>query len=246
MLVAGLNLWEDQVVGGCCDGVCGGGGGGGSSSSSGSGPSTQSEPQVTLYVGGLDPHNVTEATLREKFGVYGEIKTLSYKNTNKEGQIDERSAFCFLTFTTPESAAKALESEDSSRWHGRVIRVQFPQSDTEKMERKAKRLAGPPEPYPIPEGYPYSPGYGYGGYGPYAGYGYGYGGYPPDHPPSGYPYPPNGSGPVPPGGSAVPPYDYYPSYPPPHPWGGIGDDKRKAEADPEYRPEKRSRTDLYR
>lgn len=50
--------------------------------------------------------------------------------------IVTEGSFCFINFSTPEAAAKAVEKEDGSEWLGKTLRVEFPQPVAKRDKRR--------------------------------------------------------------------------------------------------------------
>lgn len=110
-----------------------------------------------IFVGSLNPQEITQDLLTEHFEVYGEIESAtlinreenndsSFRNTSPSpnGVSDEsnstrpRNAFAFIRYKTPEHSAAAIESENGKDWLGNRIRVQYCESKEMKNKRRAK------------------------------------------------------------------------------------------------------------
>jgi len=107
--------------------------------------------KCNIFVGGLHPHHVEEGILRDRFGAYGTLDSVTLVNRHAHEETEEtkgpregpqRSAFAFLRYTTPEASASAIESENGSEWFERKIRVQYCESQETKNKRRAAKGQG--------------------------------------------------------------------------------------------------------
>ncbi|CAJ2501008.1 Uu.00g038610.m01.CDS01 [Anthostomella pinea] len=81
--------------------------------------------------------DATDVHLREAFGKYGDITAI---NIGRDGRGLSRG-FGFITFTTKESADRAVEEVHKSFWHGRRINVEHrkPSSSDGRSEARGQR-----------------------------------------------------------------------------------------------------------
>ncbi|KAJ3213555.1 hypothetical protein HDU67_002765 [Dinochytrium kinnereticum] len=77
-----------------------------------------------LFIGKLNPEEVTEDLLRDRFGKYGEIKSMKLLK-GQQVFSEQRDAFAFIRYATRESAEKAIDDENGGLWLGRVIKVKY-------------------------------------------------------------------------------------------------------------------------
>ncbi|KAL1922791.1 uncharacterized protein VTP21DRAFT_9167 [Calcarisporiella thermophila] len=75
----------------------------------------------SIFVGQLNPREVTAEKLQERFGVYGEITRLELVNKDPLG----RPAFAFISYPSEEAALAAIQHENHVCFLGYPIRVQF-------------------------------------------------------------------------------------------------------------------------
>ena len=73
---------------------------------------------MNLYVGNL-PYSATDEELREAFGNFGEVSSVSVITDKFSGRS---KGFAFITFKEEEGAAKAIEN-DGNEFQGRNIRI---------------------------------------------------------------------------------------------------------------------------
>lgn len=95
----------------------------------------------TIYVGGINCRHISEEMIRERFGQHGEIETITFIKP-PEDQVD-RDGYCFIRFADKLCAAKALETEQNVEWHGKHLRVDYPDPPSIKQEKKLKKEATP-------------------------------------------------------------------------------------------------------
>jgi len=88
--------------------------------------------RMTLYIGGIS-RDATEEMIRERFLQYGSIEYLNYTKG------EEKDGFAFIRFSEKIAAAKALESENNTKWLGRHIRVDYPDPPSVKEEKKKEK-----------------------------------------------------------------------------------------------------------
>jgi RNA recognition motif-containing protein len=122
-------------------------------------PDTLGVDKYNIFIGGLNPDEVTKEAIEAKFVEYGEIESASV--INKEDGADgseeppspgPRSAFAFVRYTDPSSSAAAIEAENGVEWLGRRIRVQYCESAEMKNKRRQTKYAQQTQPQP-----PYAP-----------------------------------------------------------------------------------------
>ncbi|KAI9597919.1 hypothetical protein BDF19DRAFT_433037 [Syncephalis fuscata] len=80
--------------------------------------------KTSLFVGQLNPREITENKLRDRFKRYGTIAEISLINRPSFHSF-ARCAFSFIRYEDPESATKALAAEDGAQWLGYSISVQY-------------------------------------------------------------------------------------------------------------------------
>jgi RNA recognition motif-containing protein len=83
-----------------------------------------------LFFGGL-AWGTTEASLRAACQKYGEIEDVAIIQDRATGRS---KGFGFVTFTTDEAAAKALEEMNGMVLDGRPIKVDFPREREPRRE----------------------------------------------------------------------------------------------------------------
>ncbi|KAI9143454.1 hypothetical protein BKA69DRAFT_1123237 [Paraphysoderma sedebokerense] len=89
----------------------------------------------SIFVGQLNPMEVTEQTLRDRFSRYGEIESINL--VNKAAPTPEgRMAFAFIKFSTEGSAQYAVEAENSTEFEGRRIRVTLRETAESRAQKK--------------------------------------------------------------------------------------------------------------
>lgn len=81
-----------------------------------------------LFVGGL-PWKTTEKELRDVFSKFGEVEDVKVIRDRRTGKS---KGFGFVTFGTPESAAKAKEGLNNSTFGDRTIKVDWAKEKEEK------------------------------------------------------------------------------------------------------------------
>ena len=103
--------------------------------------------KFTLYITGITKDICTEENLRERFGHYGQIESITIPTVN--GNIQ----YAFICFATKESAAEALNNENGSEWFGNIMSVEYSEATESKRIRRQKasmkKLGIPPEMYPV-------------------------------------------------------------------------------------------------
>jgi len=102
-----------------------------------------------IFVGGLNPNEVTKEILEEKFRQYGNVESLTLVNrdfdigTTQAGSVEnsstQRNAYAFIRFTDSSCAEMAIEQENGGDWFNRKIRVQYCESQEMKNKRKANK-----------------------------------------------------------------------------------------------------------
>ncbi|KAL6071263.1 Flowering time control protein FCA, variant 2 [Balamuthia mandrillaris] len=98
-----------------------------------------------IFVGGLNPTQITKELLQERFEGYGPIESISLVKKD-EGEEPEtgipRSAFAFVRFKDASSSASAIEQENGTEWLGKRIRVQYCESADMKGRRRLHQMPG--------------------------------------------------------------------------------------------------------
>eukprot|EP00026_Physarum_polycephalum_P004277 Phypoly_transcript_04294.p1 GENE.Phypoly_transcript_04294~~Phypoly_transcript_04294.p1 ORF type:complete len:546 (+),score=93.93 Phypoly_transcript_04294:324-1961(+) len=116
-------------------------------------PDTLGVDKFNVFLGGLNPDEVTKESIEARFSEYGEIETVSL--VNKDDEIDEaaslgpaslgpHSAFAFVRFADPAASAAAIEAENGAEWLGRRIRVQYCESAEMKNKRRITKYTQQP------------------------------------------------------------------------------------------------------
>jgi RNA recognition motif-containing protein len=93
---------------------------------------TATRPNTTLYVGGLDPHLVSPATLSEAFIPFGEITDITLPKPENPTSTDLHRGFGYVEFEDAADAREALDNMDRSELFGRVIKVAMAKPDVRK------------------------------------------------------------------------------------------------------------------
>ncbi|KAI8055474.1 hypothetical protein BDF22DRAFT_654354 [Syncephalis plumigaleata] len=93
--------------------------------------------KTSLFVGQLDPQEITEEKLRDRFARYGSIAEVILINRPTMNSTKTRFAFAFIRYHNPESASKALAAEDGAYWLNHHISVQYRESREQIMHRRA-------------------------------------------------------------------------------------------------------------
>uniref|UniRef100_A0A7S4HI81 RRM domain-containing protein n=1 Tax=Vannella robusta TaxID=1487602 RepID=A0A7S4HI81_9EUKA len=140
-------------------------------------PETLRVDKNNIFVGGLNPQEITEEKLKERFQVYGEMESVTLVNraeNNPDSRDDGRTvtspsptsasadpngtrpanAFAFIRYKDEEFSAAAIEAENGTDWLGKRIRVQYCESKEMKNKRRAKQMKYPYQPNPYYPGVP--------------------------------------------------------------------------------------------
>jgi len=99
--------------------------------------------KCNIFVGGLNPQQIDEEILAEKFGSYGEIESSTLVNRFANDEDDTkgaRSAFAFIRYKDETAASSAIENENGITWLERRIRVQYCESQEKKNKRRANKF----------------------------------------------------------------------------------------------------------
>lgn len=94
-------------------------------------------PNATVYVGGLDTHFVTAATLSEAFIPFGELVDVTLPKPEAPSSTDLHRGFGYVEFEDAADAKEAVNNMDQSELYGRVIKVAMA-----KPERKEGESSG--------------------------------------------------------------------------------------------------------
>jgi RNA recognition motif-containing protein len=86
-------------------------------------------PNATIYVGGLDTHLVTVATLSEAFVPFGEISDITLPKPEAPSSTDLHRGFGYVEFEDAADAKEAIDNMDQSELYGRVIKVAMAKPD---------------------------------------------------------------------------------------------------------------------
>jgi RNA recognition motif-containing protein len=86
-------------------------------------------PNSTVYVGGLDTHLVTAATLSEAFIPFGEIADITLPKPEAPSSTDLHRGFGYVEFEDAADAKEAIDNMDQSELYGRVIKVAMAKPD---------------------------------------------------------------------------------------------------------------------
>ncbi|KAF9115951.1 hypothetical protein BGX27_005643 [Mortierella sp. AM989] len=89
----------------------------------------------SVFIGQLNPDLVTEAALRNRFKVYGDIQHIHLVKRNKPG-TNRPTAFAFIEFDDENSAKEAIEQENNSTFLRTTIRVQHREASEYRMQRQ--------------------------------------------------------------------------------------------------------------
>mmetsp|Transcript_790 Transcript_790/g.995 ORF Transcript_790/g.995 Transcript_790/m.995 type:complete len:371 (-) Transcript_790:1443-2555(-) len=99
--------------------------------------------KCNIFVGGLNPQQIDEEILADKFGSYGEIESSTlvnrFANDEDETKGTQRSAFAFIRYKEESAASAAIENENGIDWLDRRIRVQYCESQEMKNKRRANK-----------------------------------------------------------------------------------------------------------
>merc|ERR1712232_1253850 len=111
-----------------------------------------------IFVGGLNPQEITDEKLNERFSAYGEIESLTLVNRENNTDIDQeennlsspspndptisrqRNAFAFIRYKDESYSAAAIKEQNGIEWLGKRIRVQYCESKEMKNKRRAKHM----------------------------------------------------------------------------------------------------------
>ncbi|KAJ3163074.1 hypothetical protein HDU86_002243 [Geranomyces michiganensis] len=109
---------------------------------------------TSIFIGQLNPSEITAEMLEERFGQYGQIISLQLVNRYPEGP-GTRPAFAFIKYNDEEDAGEAVRNENSKVWLGQAIRVQYRETGDFRMQRPAfgqDLIAGGPGFFPAQRG----------------------------------------------------------------------------------------------
>ncbi|KAF9585678.1 hypothetical protein BGW38_001261 [Lunasporangiospora selenospora] len=90
----------------------------------------------SVFIGQLNPDQITERDLRERFGEYGTIVHVDLIRRNKPG-IEKPMAYAFIEFDDEHSARRAIEHENTATFQGYTIRVQHRESNEFRAQRQS-------------------------------------------------------------------------------------------------------------
>ncbi|RUS27309.1 hypothetical protein BC938DRAFT_483445 [Jimgerdemannia flammicorona] len=115
----------------------------------------------SVFIGQLNPQEITQELLEERFGVYGKIESAHLVNRGGSNTAVARDAFAFIKYTEEEAAANAIEHENNSNYLDRTIKVAYRKSN-ENLVRpnrygtnySTQFLSGQHAPHPPGVGYP--------------------------------------------------------------------------------------------
>eukprot|EP01097_Dermamoeba_algensis_P001076 TRINITY_DN1406_c0_g1_i3.p1 TRINITY_DN1406_c0_g1~~TRINITY_DN1406_c0_g1_i3.p1 ORF type:complete len:292 (-),score=84.59 TRINITY_DN1406_c0_g1_i3:444-1319(-) len=108
--------------------------------------------KCNVFVGGLNPNQVTKETLEERFNKYGQLESVTLinrednstdpqiLNAGNEEDRPPRNAFAFLRFVHPLSSSAAIEQENGAEWMDRKIKVQYCESPEMKNKRRQNKF----------------------------------------------------------------------------------------------------------
>ncbi|KNE70459.1 hypothetical protein AMAG_14586 [Allomyces macrogynus ATCC 38327] len=82
-----------------------------------------------IFVGQLNPDQVSEQALGERFGRHGPIESVNLVNKNGE-------AFAFIRYEDEESAQEAIDAENGQEFQDRRLRVQFRETPDPRTTKK--------------------------------------------------------------------------------------------------------------
>lgn len=119
-------------------------------------PETLRVDKNNIFVGALNPQEISEEKLSERFGAYGEMESLTLVNrennnddheeNNIPAQIGDsstprqRNAFAFIRYKDEAHSALAIKEQNGTEWLGKRIRVQYCESKEMKNKRRAKHM----------------------------------------------------------------------------------------------------------
>ncbi|KAJ3088134.1 hypothetical protein HDU96_004230, partial [Phlyctochytrium bullatum] len=116
-----------------------------------------------LFVGKLNPNQVTEDLLRAKFAPFGDIRSIrlchgtaqsptpfSSEVQGVQVEDDQSDAFAFVRFYRAECAERAMDETNGTHWLGNTIKVKLREmSSTQQPRRPSSSLdVVPPTAYP--------------------------------------------------------------------------------------------------
>jgi RNA recognition motif-containing protein len=110
--------------------------------------------KCNVFVGGLNPNQVSKELLEDRFGKYGQLESVTLINREdinndahlmneapgSEEDRPPRNAFAFLRFVHPMSSSSAIEQENGAEWLDRKIKVQYCESPEMKNKRRQNKF----------------------------------------------------------------------------------------------------------
>jgi len=99
-----------------------------------------------IYIGSLD-YSIDESEIIHLFSSFGRVTNVEMP---REGTPPRSKGFCFLEYSDPESAEKALQNMNEYPLHGRKMRVGRPTSQTPGRPMTQPFLLGAMQPLLVP------------------------------------------------------------------------------------------------
>ncbi|KAF9976820.1 hypothetical protein BGZ73_007727 [Actinomortierella ambigua] len=89
-----------------------------------------------IFVGQLNPAQVTKEALRERFEQYGNIKGITLLN---RGRLGTRApiAYAFIEYSSDREASEAIEHENNTEFQGHTISVQYRETNEYRLQRQS-------------------------------------------------------------------------------------------------------------
>ncbi|KAF9163430.1 hypothetical protein DFQ26_002520 [Actinomortierella ambigua] len=89
-----------------------------------------------IFVGQLNPAQVTKEALRERFEPYGTIKGITLLN---RGRLGTRApiAYAFIEYSNDQEASEAIEHENGTEFQGHTISVQYRETNEYRLQRQS-------------------------------------------------------------------------------------------------------------
>ncbi|KAG0222636.1 hypothetical protein BGW42_006412 [Actinomortierella wolfii] len=88
-----------------------------------------------IFVGQLNPAQVTKEALQERFEPYGTIKGITLLNRGRQGTKGP-IAYAFIEYSNESEATKAIENENNTEFQGHLISVQYRETSEYRLQRQ--------------------------------------------------------------------------------------------------------------
>ncbi|KAF9919883.1 hypothetical protein FBU30_010414 [Linnemannia zychae] len=101
-------------------------------------PNLSSQNQIekeSIFIGQLNPDQVTETALHDRFQAYGSIKSVYLIKRNKQ-VIGRPTAFAFIEYDSERAARRAIENENNTQFLETTIRVQHRETNEYRAQRQ--------------------------------------------------------------------------------------------------------------